>query len=510
MTSQYSPVDAPNGDQQERTSQSPSDDASNDGDSNQTLTSQTLNADGTPKRPMNAFMIFARRRRPQVSSENQSMRTGEISKILSKEWNSMPPSEKQFYLDRAKELKETFNNKYPDYVYRRRPNNSRRKRKDNNGVHSVDGSGPSPTDPHSHPHLPDPGMPRQPYDDHIHPHHRSSGGLPGYGAPDPYARESSSRQHPYLPSDRGPPPPMNHNGPLPSPRLPGQSNSIPALHSYLSSQNIPSGGHMYPGPGGPGGGSSSSHSHSSWDHPRLDTKLDGHPGGGHGRSSSAGSGSMWPGSERSSSRGYPGQSGSPTGSVGPGAPNGSAPNGHGHGHGHGHHAGSGDNFPFPSLNSPSFFPTPSQMFNSSSNSPTSSTGGPGNGPSSASSTSTSAGGPGGGGGGVSAFGAASNQLPPPPGGLSTTGNTSNARSSSGGYDVHRSYAPSPPPPSLNGAAFAQSASRHGLGGGSGMPRSLPPVQSIPGYNQPGLGNGHGGPPGPSPVGEIGDLWSRGS
>lgn len=54
------------------------------------LTTQSLNSDGTPKRPMNAFMIFARRRRPQVSAANQMMRTGEISKILSKEWNSMP------------------------------------------------------------------------------------------------------------------------------------------------------------------------------------------------------------------------------------------------------------------------------------------------------------------------------------------------------------------------------------------------------------------------------------
>ena len=38
-------------------------------------------------------------------------------------------SEKQFYLDRAKQLKENFNSKYPDYVYRRRPNNSRKKTK---------------------------------------------------------------------------------------------------------------------------------------------------------------------------------------------------------------------------------------------------------------------------------------------------------------------------------------------------------------------------------------------
>lgn len=39
---------------------------------------------------MNAFMIFARRRRPQVSAANQAMRTGEISKILSREWANMP------------------------------------------------------------------------------------------------------------------------------------------------------------------------------------------------------------------------------------------------------------------------------------------------------------------------------------------------------------------------------------------------------------------------------------
>ncbi|KLO16240.1 hypothetical protein SCHPADRAFT_938014 [Schizopora paradoxa] len=106
------------------------------------LTNQSLNSDGTPKRPMNAFMIFARRRRPQVSAANQMMRTGEISKILSKEWNSMPMSEKQFYLDQAKKLKDNFNNKYPDYVYRRRPNNSRRKRRADNGLgRPYDGGG---------------------------------------------------------------------------------------------------------------------------------------------------------------------------------------------------------------------------------------------------------------------------------------------------------------------------------------------------------------------------------
>ncbi|KAH6904604.1 hypothetical protein BKA70DRAFT_1295835 [Coprinopsis sp. MPI-PUGE-AT-0042] len=69
---------------------------------------QTLNADGTPKRPMNAFMIFARRRRPQVSAENQSLRTGEVSKLLSKEWSSMPAVT-------SKTSQGLFQLKYPDY-----------------------------------------------------------------------------------------------------------------------------------------------------------------------------------------------------------------------------------------------------------------------------------------------------------------------------------------------------------------------------------------------------------
>lgn len=49
---------------------------------------------------MNAFMIFARRRRPQVSAENQAMRTGEISKILSKEWAVMLPVRSNFFRHR--------------------------------------------------------------------------------------------------------------------------------------------------------------------------------------------------------------------------------------------------------------------------------------------------------------------------------------------------------------------------------------------------------------------------
>jgi len=48
--------------------------------------------------------------------------------------------EKQFYLEQAKQLKDTFNSKYPDYVYRRRPNNSRKRRRSDTSMRPVDHS----------------------------------------------------------------------------------------------------------------------------------------------------------------------------------------------------------------------------------------------------------------------------------------------------------------------------------------------------------------------------------
>jgi hypothetical protein len=61
-------------------------------------------------------------------------------------------SQKQFYQDLAKRLKETFNSKYPDYVYRRRPNNSRKRRRNDTGTllmgyqGDLSGDDPSPVE----------------------------------------------------------------------------------------------------------------------------------------------------------------------------------------------------------------------------------------------------------------------------------------------------------------------------------------------------------------------------
>ncbi|QRV79605.1 HMG (high mobility group) box protein [Ceratobasidium sp. AG-Ba] len=105
------------------------DDGLEDTSDNDALIAQALNPDGTPRRPMNAFMIFARRRRPEITANNPPLRTGEISKVLSSEWAAMSADSKQFYLDRARKLKDNFNARWPDYVYRRRPNNTRKRKR---------------------------------------------------------------------------------------------------------------------------------------------------------------------------------------------------------------------------------------------------------------------------------------------------------------------------------------------------------------------------------------------
>ncbi|CAE6510528.1 unnamed protein product [Rhizoctonia solani] len=192
------PVEVPS-----RRSSEPSDDSLDDASDNDALITQALNPDGTPRRPMNAFMIFARRRRPEITANNPPLRTGEISKVLSSEWAAMGPESKQFYLDRARKLKDNFNARWPDYVYRRRPNNSRKRKRPDapSGVVRRASPGREPVVPSSkikyedgyqHPVLPSLPPTNAPLTMlYLGEEHRS--GLLGYGLlPAPYARGAAT------------------------------------------------------------------------------------------------------------------------------------------------------------------------------------------------------------------------------------------------------------------------------------------------------------------------------
>ncbi|MBW0505328.1 hypothetical protein O181_045043 [Austropuccinia psidii MF-1] len=89
---------------------------------------QDLHPDGQPRRPMNAFMIFARHRRPAIQAKEPGLKTGEISKRLSHDWKHLPEEDKSHYLEQAKLLKDEFHSRFPEYVYKRRPNNTGKRR----------------------------------------------------------------------------------------------------------------------------------------------------------------------------------------------------------------------------------------------------------------------------------------------------------------------------------------------------------------------------------------------
>ena len=61
-----------------------------------------------PKRPLNAFMMFAGERRKQIKKENSELKVTEISKLLGQEWKAMSEDEKSPYTKEAKRLKEIY------------------------------------------------------------------------------------------------------------------------------------------------------------------------------------------------------------------------------------------------------------------------------------------------------------------------------------------------------------------------------------------------------------------